>query len=234
MTTTLDPPHIVRLLRPAKKAIRLLSGPHGRRRINRLYRQLFRGRLQRTRNFAAIALKDLAHQAYYGAAKRTKETGADDLDHYYSLFPPIGYVPETPAFRAKLGKVLLTAIDRGWLSEKISDWPASAQLVLYPRVAAHVICHSLGYATPGKAASIATKAFDQDASYCEWIDSMVSLQAGEDYRAAAARVTRRTVTYGVSSNARRSHRGYMADYGQARLAVICELLGRGPTFASWF
>ena len=39
----------------------------------------------------------------------------------------------------------------------------------YPKLTAHIICHSLGYATPTTAADILRAAHQRQKHYCEWI-----------------------------------------------------------------
>lgn len=72
----------------------------------------------------------------------------------------------------------------------------------WPRVTAHVIAESLGYATPDCAASIVRDAFLEQKNWCEWVDAC--------YRGDARRVL------AASIRNRRYHQGYMAEY---RLAL---------------
>lgn len=39
----------------------------------------------------------------------------------------------------------------------------------YPRITAHIIAESLGYATPSLAAQIIKNARDGEKNYCEWV-----------------------------------------------------------------
>lgn len=91
----------------------------------------------------------------------------------------------------------------------------------YPRITAHVICHSLGYATPSCAARILMDAKEGRENWCEWIFSCY----GRDPKPAV-----RQAIHG-----RHGHRGYMAHYPQA-LAIVRRAIdtGREPEFASWF
>jgi len=91
----------------------------------------------------------------------------------------------------------------------------------YPRVVAHVIAESLGYATPSLAARIVADAKDGRPNYCEWIASCY----GGDPRAAVKSAVAR----------RHRHQGYMAEYRQA-LALVQHATetGEEPLFASWF
>ncbi len=91
----------------------------------------------------------------------------------------------------------------------------------WPRVCAHVICHSLGYATPTTAASIVLAAVRGEKHYCEWISAC--------YQGNPVPALNRAI------RARHSHRGYMADYGVARRLVQRAIAHGDPcTFASWF
>lgn len=47
---------------------------------------------------------------------------------------------------------------------------------VYPRITAHIICHSLGYATPTKAAMILKDAYERRENWCEWIYKLLPLQ----------------------------------------------------------
>ena len=91
----------------------------------------------------------------------------------------------------------------------------------YPRICAHIIAESLGYATPDKAAMILKDAKEGNENWCEWIFSCYDrdpLPAVE----------------GAIRN-RHSHHGYMAEYQQA-LAIVRRQsdTGEGPVLASWF
>ena len=91
----------------------------------------------------------------------------------------------------------------------------------YPRITAHVICHSLGYALPTVAASIIQAAHERQLHYCEWIDAC--------YRGAPVPAVRQAIS------GRHAHRGYMAEYSQAR-AIVHRAISEGkePELASWF
>ena len=90
----------------------------------------------------------------------------------------------------------------------------------WPRIVAHVIASSLGYATPSLAAKIVADAHDGRENWCEWIASCY----GGDAKKAVERAIRR----------RRSHTDYMASYPQA-LALVRHSIesGEEPLFASW-
>ena len=91
----------------------------------------------------------------------------------------------------------------------------------YPRICAHVIADSLGYAVPMVAASILQHAKENKAHYCEWIDAC--------YRGNARSAVERAIRN------RHTHSGYMASYDLAYRIVRRELdEGESPLFASWF
>jgi hypothetical protein len=91
----------------------------------------------------------------------------------------------------------------------------------YPRVVAHVIAESLGYATPDLAAKIVADSMEGQPNYCEWIASCF----GGDPRGAVKDAIRH----------RHHHHGYMASYPQALLLVRQSTeTGEQPHFASWF
>lgn len=91
----------------------------------------------------------------------------------------------------------------------------------YPRICAHVICESLGYATPTVAAGILLAAIKGEKHYCEWVYSCYRCDATLPVKSAIAR--------------RHQHRGYMAEYSQA-LALVNRAIRTGdePMLASWF
>jgi hypothetical protein len=91
----------------------------------------------------------------------------------------------------------------------------------YPRISAHIIAESLGYATPTRAALILRDAKHRQQNWCEWIYSC--------YQCDALRAVQDAIRN------RHSHRGYMAEYAQARALVERALRsGDEPVFASWF
>ena len=91
----------------------------------------------------------------------------------------------------------------------------------YPRICAHLIAESLGYAAPDAAAQILKDVKERREHFCEWIYSCYR----SDPRAAVEQAIRH----------RQSHHGYMASYAQA-LAIVRQRIdtGEGPLFASWF
>ncbi len=91
----------------------------------------------------------------------------------------------------------------------------------YPRICAHIIAESLGYATPGVAASILKDAHEGNENWCEWIYSC--------YERDPHRALRDSIRN------RHAHEGYMASYPLALSIVRRQLdTGERPTFASWF
>jgi hypothetical protein len=91
----------------------------------------------------------------------------------------------------------------------------------YPRICAHIICHSLGYAAPTTAARILMDAHGNAPNYCEWIWSCYGTDAKKAVQGAI--------------RGRHAHHGYMADfnvaYGLVRRAIDS---GQEPLFGSWF
>lgn len=114
--------------------------------------------------------------------------------------------------------------------EDIRERPLTARSALrtpkdylrrYPRLCAHIICHSLGYATPTTAATILMHAHRREPDYCEWIASC--------YSSNAFQATEDAIRY------RHSHHGYMADFDLAYgLVARAVESGDEPLFGSWF
>ncbi|SRR5581483_320866 len=91
----------------------------------------------------------------------------------------------------------------------------------YPRIVAHLICHSLGYCTPRLAGVLLLAAARNLPHYCEWIFSCY-------------RTDPRPAVVGAITG-RNRHKGYMADFGQALTIVNRSRSGSpDPLFASWF
>ncbi len=90
----------------------------------------------------------------------------------------------------------------------------------YPHLCSHTICHSLGYATPTKAAIILMHAHRGEPDYCEWIDAC--------YRGDAKRAVQDAIKY------HHTHHGFMADFDQAYALVRrANKTGDEPQLASW-
>ena len=110
--------------------------------------------------------------------------------------------------------------EKSWNSTRILRTPED-YLWRYPRVCAHIICHSLGYAAPTTAARILMHAHRGEPDYCEWIWSCY----GTDAKRAVQGAIR----------ARHSHQGYMADFDLAYALVRrAAETGDEPLFGSWF
>ena len=91
----------------------------------------------------------------------------------------------------------------------------------YPRITAHIIAESLGYATPSCAARILKDAREGRENYCEWIYSCYKsnpLNAVQD-----------------SIKNRHYHKGFMSDYKRA-YALVKRAIDEGiePILGSWF
>ena len=101
--------------------------------------------------------------------------------------------------------------------------PASREDVLrrYPRICAHIICESLGYATPMVAGSILLAAIKHEKHYCEWVMACFGCDPVLPVKDAIRR--------------RHSHRGYMSEFGAAYALVRNAIqTGKEPIFGSWF
>lgn len=91
----------------------------------------------------------------------------------------------------------------------------------YPRITAHIISESLGYATPSCAARILKDAREGNENYCEWIYSCYN----KDPLKAVQNAIRN----------RHYHMGFMANYKYAKALVENAIeTGKEPLFASWF
>jgi len=88
----------------------------------------------------------------------------------------------------------------------------------YPRVAAHIIAESLGYATPTRAGMIGLDGRHGRENWCEWIYSCY----GRNARRALQDAIRR----------RHQHHSYMAEYRVAKTLV--DKLNGGADDSSWF
>jgi hypothetical protein len=91
----------------------------------------------------------------------------------------------------------------------------------YPRLTAHVIAESLGYASPSCSARIISDAKTGRNNYCEWI---YSCYGGNPLPAVRNAIRNR-----------HGHRGPMAEYELA-LALVRRAIETGdePLFGSWF
>jgi hypothetical protein len=107
------------------------------------------------------------------------------------------------------------------MAEYLTELSLKEIMKKYPRITAHVIAESLGYATPSCAARIVKDAREGRKNYCEWIYSCY----GSDPVPAVKSAIR----------SRHHHEGYMAEYKLA-LALVRRAIDTGdePVFASWF
>lgn len=127
-------------------------------------------------------------------------------------------IGEVPAVGAKLAVEPVRVLQ--WAGLPVMD-PVREACRRWPRLVAHIISESLGYCTPARAAWILLDAKAGRRNYCEWVSSC--------YRGDAREVVRQSI------RARASHRGYMADVGQAsRIVGDFSSRGREPMLASWF
>ena len=105
--------------------------------------------------------------------------------------------------------------------KRIKELSLKETMKRYPRITAHIIAQSLGYATPSCAARILKDAREGRENCCEWIYSCYSkdpLPAVRD-----------------SIRNRHHHRGFMAEYKLAYALVRRAIeTGDEPLFASWF
>jgi hypothetical protein len=92
----------------------------------------------------------------------------------------------------------------------------------YPRITAHIISESLGYATPSTAARIGFDGMNSQPNYCEWVDAC--------YRGNARQVLENSI------RSRHYHKGYMAWYKEGALPLVRHAIehDKEPIFASWF
>jgi len=91
----------------------------------------------------------------------------------------------------------------------------------YPRITAHIIAESLGYATPRTAAAILLDAINQRPNMCEWV--------AHCYKGSALECVHKSIRW------RHYHIGYMGSYKAARALVDQAIqTGKHPMFASWF
>ena len=88
----------------------------------------------------------------------------------------------------------------------------------FPNLVAHLICESLGYATPTHAAAILKNAIVGDPDYCEWIDACWKCNPSGPVRRAI--------------DGRHHHRGYMAESKHAKLLVNHYLAEHGEPVRS--
>lgn len=122
----------------------------------------------------------------------------------------------------------------------IKENDATTMMKRYPRLVAHMICQSLGYFTPFRAAQAVAYYKDNKPYFCEMYSHSVHLRSKHltgkenDFfnRDIIMDVQKDFIDYSFKS--RHNHKGYMSDYITARKLIVKELEGKGPEFASWF
>lgn len=120
----------------------------------------------------------------------------------------------------------LSDVDRDALGAILLDGSefqitAEDYLRFYPRICSHIICESLGYATPSKAAIILRDSVNTGVNWCEWVNACFGNNA------------KKVVSQSIRE--RHNHKGFMAEIRLARSIVDSVLKGgRGPELASWF
>lgn len=107
------------------------------------------------------------------------------------------------------------------LSKRPNLNTVGAVLRRYPRVCAHIICESLGYATPTRTASILKAVIDRQKHFCEWIAACYGCDPVPAVRNAIV--------------TRRFQKGDMADQ-ETTLSQVRSVVkaGQEPDFVSWF
>jgi len=107
------------------------------------------------------------------------------------------------------------------MKDEKRDLSIHGVMAKYPRITAHIIAESLGYATPSKAALILKDAREGKENWCEWIYSCYD----RDPKKAVQNAIRN----------RHHHEGFMAEYKLA-LALVKRAIETDdePIFASWF
>ena len=105
--------------------------------------------------------------------------------------------------------------------KKVNELPAREIMERYPRITAHIIAESLGYATPTCAARILKDAMERKENHCEWI---YSCYKKNPLKAVQGSVKRRHY-----------HKGFMADFKRAYALVKHAIeTQEEPLFGSWF
>ena len=107
------------------------------------------------------------------------------------------------------------------MEKPIRELSVEETMKRYPRITAHIIAESLGYATPSCAARILKDAREDRKNYCEWIYSCYD---GDPLSAVKNAIKNRHY-----------HKGFMAEYKTA-LAFVKRAIETGdePLFGSWF
>jgi hypothetical protein len=117
----------------------------------------------------------------------------------------------------------MNAANMGYLIEDTISLMDTRDFYLqrYPRICAHIIAESLGYAVPIVAAIILKDSRESGRNNCEWVASCY----GGDAKAVVSDSIRH----------RHHHKGPMAEYDHA-IAIVRRQLetGDSPVLASWF
>lgn len=119
-------------------------------------------------------------------------------------------------------------------------WTRDACLNKYPRIAAHLICESLGYFTP-QSAAVAISCYKINQEFCcEWYSHMAQFDEQNPTKnlfdkPSVLRVGRRVMRAAFVN--RHRHHGYMSSIEQAKRLVVREIKDPGAStgmLASWF
>lgn len=105
--------------------------------------------------------------------------------------------------------------------KKVKELSVRETMEKYPRITAHIIAESLGYATPSCAARILKDTREGRENYCEWIYSCY----GRDPLKAVRDSIKR----------RHFHKEFMSDYKRA-YALVRQAIDEGiePLLGGWF
>lgn len=105
--------------------------------------------------------------------------------------------------------------------KNVKELPIRETMKRYPRITAHVIAESLGYATPTCAAKILKDAREGRQNYCEWIYSC--------YGNNPLNAVRDSIRH------RNYHKGFMSDNRRAS-SLVKKAINDGiePLLGSWF
>jgi len=101
------------------------------------------------------------------------------------------------------------------------DYSTKEIMKKYPRITAHIIAESLGYASPSCAAAILRDSIQGKSNYCEWIYSCYDANP------------KKAIQNAIKN--RHNHKGFMAEYKLA-LALVNRAIETDdePIFGSWF
>jgi len=149
----------------------------------------------------------------------------------------VGYWEAREQFRKGTSNVHPCLIPGGICEKFKYAWTRDVCMKKYPRLVMHLICHSLGYFTPGSAANALSFHKAGKPFFCEWFSHMAQFEPEKDMwnEQAVLRVQTNVIKWAFRN--RHTHSRYMADYKQARQLVRQELSSKGSTsqmLASWF